>query len=269
MYGYEVDRDKYVYHYTSRETAIEYILESFKILANSFLLLNDPKESKNWWFVAEDTEGFTAENSQSLHDAMINSQYLIKDNCKIFCCSRDLPSTGYNPSYLGRGFAKPRMWATYGRNHSGVCFAFDKEKLTELFERHSKATNQRLFHGDVNYVDSEFPYDAIRFSAREICKNYLVVPELLNQKIESLIEEYYQYYFLHKYTDWSSESETRWIIRGSGTNPELIDISEAICGIILGSEFNNVYRPLIKEKAECKNIEVRKLHWRNGVAGVL
>ena len=269
MFSYEVDREKYVYHYTSRETAIEHILETFKIMASSFLSLNDPKESKNWWFVAENTDGFTPENGQSLYDAMLHSQYLIKGNCKIFCCSRDLPTTEYYPRYFGRGFAKPRMWATYGRNHSGVCFAFDKKKLTELFHRHSQATNQRLFHGDVNYNDSEFPYEALRFSAKEICKDYSVVPELLNQKIESLIDEHFPYYFLHKYTDWSSESETRWIIRGSNSNPEFIDISEAICGIILGSEFNQVYRPLIKAKAESKNIEVRQLHWRNGVAGAL
>lgn len=44
------DDQKYVYHYTSAEKAIQFILKDRTLLLNSISATNDPKESKEWTF---------------------------------------------------------------------------------------------------------------------------------------------------------------------------------------------------------------------------
>ena len=49
----ELDIDRYVYHYTSRDTALQHILATGKIRLGSLSKTNDPHETKSWRFGIE------------------------------------------------------------------------------------------------------------------------------------------------------------------------------------------------------------------------
>ena len=56
----------------------------------------------------------------------------LRNRLRILSLTSD--ATGYDDDDVrafGKGYARPRMWETYGRDHTGVCLAFDAAAMTD------------------------------------------------------------------------------------------------------------------------------------------
>ena len=87
-----IKAERFLYHYTSRETAMEKILPSGQLRFGTISSTNDPRESKNWSFhiyirkgSVEDTREMYKEVAGEINDLIIN-------RCKVLCLTRDDPS---------------------------------------------------------------------------------------------------------------------------------------------------------------------------------
>jgi len=264
LFGSISDTSKWIYHYTSRETALEYIFTSGKIQLNTFANLNDPRESKDWSFslsVPDDVEI----DSEEFFDIQRQGTNYAKNHCKILCMVQDDPRAVANgPDYMfHRGFSRPRMWAQYSGNHTGVCLIFDRAKLEETIKLELTAKGD-IYFGEVQYV-SLHPdeVDAFNLSYEEIFDTSL------DATIDSKIKKYYKNYYFSKVEDWSNENEWRCILRGNSTMPEYVSISDSICGIVLGGDFPSVYEPAITPFGVEFSVNIGRIAWRNGQPVIL
>lgn len=57
------DHKKYLYHYTSAQAAIEYILKGRTLRLSSHSSTNDPKERKGWLFDLQPAKGATLDGT--------------------------------------------------------------------------------------------------------------------------------------------------------------------------------------------------------------
>lgn len=131
IYGHR-DADKFVYHYTSAETARDFILKSWKLRLNTLEATNDPRESKAWEFDFW-TSGKHDLGSYDMQQVSAWFSNVLKSRARLACFVCDkTPLTGdHTQDILLRGLARARMWAQYADKHRGVCLVFDKARLIE------------------------------------------------------------------------------------------------------------------------------------------
>lgn len=157
MFTARVDPEKYLYHYTGLKTALEYILPSLKLKVGTPANVNDPRESKTWYFALicpTDTPGNRA--LPLLEEVSL----IAKGTCKALCLTRDNPiiTRDQPDAVFGRGYAHSRMWAQYAEKHTGVCLIVDRQKLSNRIAKElgHKGT---IYHGSVDYRDEESTED--------------------------------------------------------------------------------------------------------------
>src|ERR1051325_6605574 len=145
--------DKYVYHYTRLDTALDYILKNGTLMLNSFAKMNDPRESKSWTIATMvDSRVSLKDEDWDALSARVSS--MLKQNAKIACFSKDRKAAEnkWQPeALLDRGFTRPNMWHHYADAHKGVCLMFDIAKLNAAFEK--QIVKSQLFLGPVSYSD--------------------------------------------------------------------------------------------------------------------
>jgi len=260
-----------VCHYTSKETAMEYILEGGKIRLGKLGLTNDPRESKRWivpnllWSVdfAKDFEKEIAESNLMIENEV---NRILKEEWRVLCTvCHNYP---YSNSYEGKkeydhheyGFSHSRMWAQYARNHSGVCLLFDGTKLDNNIRQYFELlkTSHPIFHGFVRYdyekstgltpthLDMEFQY------------------ERLIERIRKTLLKHYESNFLYKSNEWKTEHEYRWLVHCPDPSDILIPIQNAIKGVIVGADFPKVYEMSLKDLCEKLSIPAGRISWENG-----
>lgn len=212
-----IPESKYLYHYTKRETLIEYILPSLRLKLNSLKNTNDPKEKKISLFNFIDNVKFAG----AYVEIKTRLQEYLDNEFKMCCFSGDYVDENIEFS----GFNLPRMWATYGDNHKGVCLKINRKKFCEENEiddqtRILKAVeySSRVTHGLINNGD-EFDLDYRK-----------VVNELIRDNLDNL------YFVKHK--DWQTEREIRFV---SLERKEYCSIYESLDSILLGMDFNKKY----------------------------
>ena len=141
MFEFQKDHCEFVYHYTKPEIAIDFILKDRRLRLSKLTSTNDPKESKNCFFIPGTNERRNLDRyTPDKLSKMLNKH--IKDETSLLCLSKDQPLSGNHMVDLNlRGFCRPRMWAQYASNHTGVCLVFRFETLSKLFyEQHSEKT---------------------------------------------------------------------------------------------------------------------------------
>ncbi|MFD5767183.1 DUF2971 domain-containing protein [Streptomyces sp. NPDC127049] len=157
----------------------------------------------------------------------------LRMHTKIGCLTQDVVLDDDNITNRDalRGWAHLSLWAHYGEMYAGACLRFDREKLVESFLKHRRAASS-AFHGAVRYLSGqngpsvtegisfeqveEFGADAVALSYAATNKDAL---------------------YFRKHIDWASESEYRLILLNQSTEYALVDIREAVTGVILGTEF--------------------------------
>ena len=191
-------RPELLYHYTTRETAIEKIFLNGTIRLGKLSLTNDPQETAVGGF------GISAHDNEpvGLRQIFADCERLTTKPVRLACFTQT-PNT----TPIIAGCNHDRMWAQYAGNNSGVCIAFNQDRLTANVERHFderiRAGKGLLIHGSVEYV-SEMPIqDGIFFG--------LSSDEMNVDGIKARRNERAKQRYLRKTIDWGSEHEYRYV----------------------------------------------------------
>lgn len=216
-----------IYHYTSLNTAIDYILKKKQLRFSPRLASNDPIEfvmrptrmGGVYWGEnhMQEVEIRTADNANEISLRLKKKFKQAKQLC--FCENEShekFKERIHNLPEEYFGFLKPRMWDQYGDKYNGVCLSFSKRKLLKIHTGFSQK---------VEYL----PYS----------KMYKDESIRLNELDDLGFDEYNDRIFQEvvtnlskKHIDYSGESEFR-LYSFSDENYDYINISEALNGIIL------------------------------------
>ena len=255
---------QFVYHYTRADTALDHILKDRTLQFGNYDNTNDPKESKNWEFdLGTNEERDLGKYKMSELSGWLSSE--LKHKTKLACFSMDTePLTGnhMNDIFM-RGFCKPRMWAQYSDNHSGVCLVFHHEKLSKLinnaFEKDFlsisgpvKYTNRNILRNLSNPDDQQYTInvDYLEAVGREAY-------------VEAHLRTYFQRLFFEKMTDWRDESEWRYVVFTHTEDKLYLDIKNSLAGIIFGTNTKEIIIQSIMELTESWGIRYMGLKWKN------
>lgn len=251
----------YLYHYTSGETFADYIVQSMKLMLNTIDRMNDPRECDRWEFDWLGSEGDTF----LLGSDRLNDDIRAKARLCCFCRDEDMPQgeLSHFEVVYARGFSRPRMWAQYAGNHSGVCLILDRQKLLVNFESYVTEHLQTLLFGRVDYTN-RMPIGRLgRVDAFTI----------IDREYRAIGPEQYALYhvikhqrelFFRKQLDWRDENEYRILLFGTFLGEVLISISGALKHVVLGAKCSAVTREKIIKTCCEKKIDASTLTWKNG-----
>ena len=257
LYVDKFDTQKYLYHYTSAETAMK-ILHSNTLLFGKLSNANDTTESKIR--ISYDMPNGSS-NKTYLKKCQAITNYLKenKDGFQLLCFSMDtfvkevmrtkyLNKISEKEAYYdvyGRGFALPRMWAQYAHNHNGVCFVINKNGLIE------KVKSERAFYevGPVQYADIISTY---HIKEKQVYSLYNKISVGSNGNLPYLTEmknnDFLKYNFFEKSADWSNEQEFRIIIYTdscTADRQQVSNFSDVIEGIVIGERMDNMHKDIL------------------------
>ncbi len=267
-----------IYHYTKRKIALEYILFNKKIRFNLIGNTNDPKETKDISITrtifkneVENLETRQVSYSMKSRDFLLKlntTARILRNNLwKVFCGSLNPSSMNedFRNPFITNGFCRPRMWAHYGGNHSGVCLKFNGQLLESQIQK-ELAPNWKVFSGKVLYDDfgSILP-EIIDF--REIDANNLqeVDWNYISIKINKYLLENYEFFFLHKSKDWETENEYRWIIYSPDNQAKYVSIENCLAEVMVGVDFPKVYESSLIDLCKELRIPAGRILWENGI----
>jgi hypothetical protein len=255
------DSDRYVYHYTKPEKAIEYILKDRTLLLNSFLATNDPKESKNWQLMPWSTN---PSPPAAFVDEAIPKEisYALKRTVHLTCfCTDAIGLSGVHlDDILLRGLARPRMWAQYAQDHKGFCLVFDKEKL--LSRMRQQFSKNSFLSGPVSYKNRSFVQSLEPNAFR------LEFDRLQEIGTEAYVREhmltYFKELYFEKLEDWRDEMEWRVLMLDhDGGNPPLVDIEGSLVSVIHGANTSTDDSELAVSLTSDLGITHTRLYWNN------
>lgn len=255
-----------LYHYTSAEAALEGILRYGTLRLSPYAQMRDPLEYRELpRLLCYRDEGLHPGRLplEEAHDTLTS----LRNRMRILSLTSD--ATGYEDDGVrafGKGYARPRMWETYGRNHTGVCLAFDAASMTDDgadFRRNLRtrgATNLR----PVEYTEGGF----IRHPAR-------VLPDIRDDEravdlmVRHLMTHDVAFWFL-KLLDWETEYEYRFVHFPSTKEEGPLDIEfgSALKAIILGARFDDNYIDEAVTYGDNFTAEVCKLDWASGYPSI-
>lgn len=265
-----------LFHYTTKETAIEKIFPNMTIRMGSMRATNDPRETDPWFFswVMEEGEPDPGHEFFAINRRIDET---LKRSCLITCLTED--ATDLRPEVdpdlylredLGpQGYEHDRMWAQYAGNHTGVCIFFNRTKLTQKIEEHFRGSPGRLLYGSVAYVP--------KFEFRRNSPFY----ELSWKEVRRMGAEAYarqhrdifaQQLYLTKNPDWASEQEYRfvWIDDGEDEKEAIyVPIDGCVTTICLGARFPKVYEDNMRAIQERLGINLAKISYSYGSLSIL
>lgn len=244
------------------------ILRNNSLRLGSLLATNDPYETMMWVF----SIGSSWSVQKPLSSAEVtnwaerNPDYnrIIRHGCKVLCVSEDAKNAGKLDSHE-RAYGKPRMWAQYGGNHTGVCLLFDKQALNNVLQKHFQGS-QSVMSGSIEYGDvheSCHPAWLDYMEAFHISGDKLAASGLENV-LRSHRDKHMQMFFFRKNRDWESESEYRWIVRGKTNDPEFIPVDDALRAILLGANFAPARLAEVHEYCKRTDTCLSRINWWNG-----
>ena len=246
------ETDNLVCHYTTRETALEKILPTGKIMLNMLGKTNDPREYIDW--------GVTVTGGSDKMEPFWQAVALVKENrkgkTKVLCLTMD-DSKHQRFGLMRRGFARSRMWAQYGGNHAGMCLVFDK-KVLEAEIGKTVISTEDCYFGPVVYTDQDFGielnFDPTRETEADIQR---VVDLYIRKNIRSL--------FFTKHLDWRDEMEYRAMVYDDKKEAVFSSITNCLKGIVLGHKFPAADIPLVQEYGRKYGSKVGQLQWPDGI----
>jgi hypothetical protein len=243
----------WLFHYTTLETAVVYILPTLKVRLNPFSSMRDPREYTRW---SVPVAGFTGDASDvdvdqawAAADARLNA---LKDEFKLLSMTMDDPAN--EEGEYGRGYARSRLWEAYAGRGGGVCLTFDKStaiaSISEQLKRVGRSEN-----GPVTYRNDEL--------FREI---FVDLGDALKGDVNRIADEklatHMKALFLTKNAEWESEREYRFIVQSELPYVE-VDVSDSLMGVCLGPETPKDAFYAIRYFAREADIAIGKLLWWN------
>lgn len=233
--------NKYIYHYTTIENLLLYILPQKRIRMSSMNNTNDPQEICNINFTLSDDLRLGNDSEADFVKNFLNNQNIfsdiIKKNVKVLCFAQDDVELLKESFGFGKGFTKLRMWAQYSNNNKGACLIFNKQKLIDKLS--NNYSEYYLRYGSVLYgsFSTDFALN------RRICDAYtLKTSEFKDSSIEEVtsekIKEYADIYYFLKHPDWKEENEYRIILNYPDGDYAYIEIDGILEGIVLGAKYD-------------------------------
>jgi hypothetical protein len=247
-----------LFHYTSREAALEHILPTGRLRFGRLPRTNDPREFAPIWFSIAghvgDDEPLTARRPFELVE---EANELLRGSVHVLCFTEDQPSRVVQQRY-GNGPLRARMWAQYSANHTGVCLCFDGQRLIDAAcGQFTPTPGRSLIHGQVSYApEGEYPHMLTLLQPQ--------AEQDLRAFIESMVDKNPQDLFFTKDWDWSSETEYRLLLRGDTKDEEFIDVRTALEAVIVGPPFHPVYRPGLYKLCRELEVEPLEVQWQMG-----
>ncbi len=257
-FSYEVrNPDEFLFHYTSMETFLGYLMPNLTIRFSPMSKVNDPKESRfspNFWGKSD---------IKVMRNLSGQLKEFFEDNVKIACFSRDTPSVAFDAgTHMFHGWSKPTMWAHYGSNHSGVCVAFKKQTILDNFKLQF-SDSLKCFYGNVNYQEKIAHSPKYRTEKYKLHDSWFDISDLENDfdsTVHSYLDKNFEEMFFRKHGDWSNEREFRLLIASQNKEFEYLDISESIVGICVGLESIESDCIVVQEFCERNNLAFTKTH---------
>jgi hypothetical protein len=267
----KADIPKWLFHYTKRETALEYILTTGRIKLSLFADTNDPVEVKTWGFPIRGVSENKTDGIFDLSAIEDEANRIRTQEWKLLCLTMDGP--GYKEPEPGmlftghfhRGFCRSRMWAHYADRHTGVCLVFDGNKLDQSIKEVLSATST-IFSGPVRYQDHWDKESLAEIGAFFLSYREIESPNVLTG-LRSHFLRNYEELFLRKSRDWETEFEYRWLVHNTAPGPEYVPISASLRSVIVGVDFPKVYEPSLIELCKNLNTSAGRMYWTGRVPG--
>ena len=250
-----------VYHFTSLETFMNYILPTKQLKLSKIKSSRDPYEYEPLRFrcFSDDPLGNDKNFTKFLKtvaELKLNSQYL--------CFTAPENHKTENGNYFNRwGYDRPQLWEHYGNKHHGVCISLDTKKVINSFMQKENCSKKGEFtHNNVHYKDIVSRSDSLKeMSLKEYYTEFKVF------RRDNFLKTFEQPLFFQKDKGYENEAEYRLLFI---TNIEQEDvkfsIKDAVHGIYFGSlveeKFVEFYRPVIMKTFS--RIEYEKIKWFNG-----
>jgi hypothetical protein len=250
-----------LYHYTTRERALEYILNTGEMRVGPFETMNDPREAMDWTITMVRTTGHATDAVRSARDSFNRA---LKRRSKVVCFTQD--GSGRAGSALERGWAHPRMWAQYAGDHSGVCLFFDRKKLTEKLDA-ALAPHGVIYKGPVDYTnDSPAPKPGIGLA---LDVDYTrIVEDGMDPAVSRHLAAHHRDLFFTKLQDWSDEQEFRFIVFGVQPDPILVRVAGALLAVCVGWRFHSAYEPALSKLTGNLGVQALRCEWENGYPAI-
>lgn len=248
-----------IIHYTTLEIGFTHIIQTMKLRFGSISSTNDPHEYK------EQAEGISMDiRTFIVNKVNKNAQGNAKSNMKKakkrikIGCFVDEPVQNWKK---GKGIKKPRMWAQYGGNHTGMAFVFDKDLFVEKCKEN--IVDNWAVHG--NNVEYDLDSELSPISTPMISFN--VTEEITETLIAKKVFEKAKNHWYKKDQDWQDENEYRIIIYTEAPQFEFIDISSSLEAIVLGDKAGETTRDMMRDFFKNKGVEVCKLNYSTSQNG--
>ncbi len=254
------DADKYIYHYTKACTAINFVLKNLTIKLGSFAGTNDPKESKDWSFNLG-TRTNRDLGPYSLAELSSQLSQRLKSQARLACFSSDRgPLSGdHTRDITSRGLAKPRMWAQYSSNHSGVCLVLDRERTLLAVE--NTFPKCMKWSGKVTYKDQYF--------VRDLSYHEYMID--IDKYEEVGVVEYAKHHlgvhvralFFEKMLDWRDEEEWRIVAMAESEEDMFLPIDSSLVGVVHGASISPTDSNTIRSLTAGMPVTHVALKWNN------
>lgn len=183
---------KHVFHFTKFESALR-IIATQSLKFGRFENMNDIAEVKR------DVYGMIPADTISNELAKYQSISLTLDK---------------SPSH--RGFYIDPLWGHYAQGGNGVCFVFNKDKLSQnVIEQFGKKAKIAPIQYLPNFSNAIFTEGDSK------------------EAVEKYIEDYIEDIFFTKSLDWEYEQELRILIKEDGANEKHLYWGDALIAVIL------------------------------------
>lgn len=255
------DEGRYLFHYTSTEAFLAHILPTRLLRLSPFARLNDPRESKAWSWSVTDDAGVAQSPDFDFFGLQERMDSFIRGRAKLLCLTQDdgdkLQTSAW---HHGRGYAHPSLWDRYAGNHSGVCLAFEKGKLTEDLQGQLGGRGL-IRHGPVEYADAP-GVETRAFNLRTTTLRDLGEDGAARNQVERFTREL----FFTKSHDWAAESEYRCLLLDHSQDDAYLDIRSSLRGVIFGSEFAAHTVPMVRRELNDDSVILARIAYQNGHA---
>ncbi|MBM4055883.1 MAG: DUF2971 domain-containing protein [Planctomycetes bacterium] len=214
---YTEESERLIYHYTNGITAIDKILSKGKLRLGPMMNTNDPRENRNWSFVAEGNAN-TQHSDEAFFQVQnaLNSAFKRESKVASFSMDDHENALALPKEIFYRGYARSRMWSQYGNQHKGICLVFSVESLVEGLKMVAE-DSRYVWTGPVKY------------------ENNIMCPPFSWSRVEKVGIDSYADDFLCKYgdvfhfqklEDYRDEHEFRLVARLKSDEWLFIDISK-------------------------------------------
>lgn len=223
-----------LFHFTRRKTAIKKILPNFKLRANSFFLMNDPRETYVWAFSGRNVRN---NDDEDLIKKQFQIGYDLRKDVKIICFTKE-----------SSGFENELMWTHYGDKHEGICLEIDEQEFID--ENRTILTKYNYYFEDIKYSN----FRAIHKPQFNRNNN-----ESYEYALNNFINSHYDWLYFRKSNYWKLEDEKRLVFLFNKFDG-MLSIKNSLKTIYLGIYTPDKYLCSISNLIKDKEIKIQQCY---------